>query len=486
LTNLQSVVKTFIVRRIVKINQEKNFRAEFGSIYRSSSIFYLPKNIKTTISISNYWKFKNNKDISILITERKMSGKLVKRSELNFSKTNVINLSNFSISEGSVEIEAFANSNIKIPYAAVMSVYDAKNSVSMVHTYSRNHSNIELEDKNCILKGRESCWTIKPKFKNFAIFHNGHLDVKKQKAKLILTNKKNKDKTILFKIPKLNPYETYKFDLKKICPLFKEHLLDSEGFATLHFENNSSFTRLLIIWSDESNKNFQVTHSNFDYSKLITNKIFSKKGAEMPLVHFKNKLEVKQLIIYPKFEKNIFFLKLDKKYNKEKIEYGKIFDISNDKSRAIFFTNNNTLPSRLVTALSGKSKNQKIPFECSMGVVHENTAKKRFSWSLVSSKYKTFIHINFNTILNPQKKFSICFKIYNSENLNILKKNIFFSGKENIKDPLVYELRNIFPNYIKFLKNDYGYISIFSHNTSARMFTSLQSIRKGTTLEHAF
>ena len=277
-----------------------------------------------------------------------------------------------------------------------------------------------------------------------------------------------------------------------LCKSIKEQTF--KNYEVIIIDNNSSDKTLLklkkISQSDKrftyykiSNEGSIAKSRNYGIKKSIGRYIAFHDSDDF---WFKNKLEVKQLIIYPKFEKNIFFLKLDKKYNKEKIEYGKIFDISNDKSRAIFFTNNNTLPSRLVTALSGKSKNQKIPFECSMGVVHENTAKKRFSWSLVSSKYKTFIHINFNTILNPQKKFSICFKIYNSENLNILKKDIFFSGKENIKDPLVYELRNIFPNYIKFLKNDYGYISIFSHNTSARMFTSLQSIRKGTTLEHAF
>ena len=33
------------------------------------------------------------------------------------------------------------------------------------------------------------------RFKNSAIFHNGHLQVKKQTAKLILTNSENKDKS---------------------------------------------------------------------------------------------------------------------------------------------------------------------------------------------------------------------------------------------------------------------------------------------------
>lgn len=467
------------------INQEKNFKAEFGPIFRSSGIFYLPKNVKTTISVTNYWKYKNNNTVSLLITERNMNGKLVKRREMNFYYANVINISNFEIKEGSVEIEAFSGKNIRIPYAAIMIVYEAKNSISMVHTYGRNHSLIELEDKNSITKARESCWTIKPKFKNLAIFHNGHLDVKKQRAKLILTNFENKDKIFTFKIPKLNSYQTFKFELEKIVPKYNQHLKNKDGFGTLHFENNSSFTRLLIIWSDRSNKNLQVTHSNFDYSKYKTNKNTSKKGAEMPFALFEKKLLNTKLIIYPKFEKNTFLLQFDKNKHKKKITNGKILDIPKNTKRALFYTKNNILPSRLVTALSGKIKNQKIPFECSLGVVHEKTFKKRYSWSLISSKYKTYIHLNFNEILDPQKKFNLCFTIFNSSNLNMLKKNILMN-KKDICDPIVYELGEIFPSYQKFLKNNYGYISLFTTNSSTRMLTSFYDIKKGVTLEHSF
>ena len=46
--------------KINLIDQKKNFSNNFGSIYRTSAIFYIPKNIKTYICISNYWEFKNN------------------------------------------------------------------------------------------------------------------------------------------------------------------------------------------------------------------------------------------------------------------------------------------------------------------------------------------------------------------------------------------------------------------------------------------
>ena len=134
----------------------------------------------------------------------------------------------------------------------------------------------------------------------------------------------------------------------------------------------------MITWSDKKNNNFQVTHSNFDYSKYITNKNFSLKGAEMPIVKFDDKLENKELIIYPKFEKNKFRLNLDNNIYDKKISSGKIIKINKVVERATFQTKNKIIPSRLVTALSGQIKNQKIPFECSLGVVHEKTAKKRF------------------------------------------------------------------------------------------------------------
>ena len=146
---------------------------------------------------------------------------------------------------------------------------------------------------------------------------------------------------------------------------------------------------------------------------------------------------------------------------------------------------NNIVPSRLVTALSGKSKNQKIPFECSLGVVHEKTQKKRYSWALISSKYKTFIHLNRNNILKPETKFQLFFTIYNSKNLLNKKKKIKID-RNDLSSPIVYELDDIFPGYKKFLSGEYGYISVFTTDNSIRMLTSLYSNKKGITLEHAF
>ncbi len=159
------------------INQEDNYAADFGAAFRSSAIFYKPKDVITTISFSNYWEFKNNLNVGLVITIRDMKGNLILRKEVSFNNSNVINYIVSEIDEGSIEVEAFSNANLRIPYAAIMVVYETENGVSMVHTYGRNHSLIELEDDKAIVEAHESCWSLRTEnnITNKAVFHNGHV-----------------------------------------------------------------------------------------------------------------------------------------------------------------------------------------------------------------------------------------------------------------------------------------------------------------------
>ena len=126
----------------MKIIQKDNYNNNFGFCLRSSSIFYIPpKPVKTRIVFSNYWKFKNNIDVFILINYREINGNIVKRESINFEDKNVIEIEFPEDFTGSCEIEAFANKDLKIPYSAIMAVYESDNSISMVHSYSRHTLN---------------------------------------------------------------------------------------------------------------------------------------------------------------------------------------------------------------------------------------------------------------------------------------------------------------------------------------------------------
>ena len=139
----------------VLLDQQKNYNAQFGSIFRSSAIFYIPKNVKTTITVSNYWDFKNGMEVGLLFSIRGNDGKLIERRERYFTEGLVINETNWPILEGSVEIEVFGNKNLRIPYSAVIAVYETNSSISMVHSYGRNHNLIEIEDGGSLTSARE-------------------------------------------------------------------------------------------------------------------------------------------------------------------------------------------------------------------------------------------------------------------------------------------------------------------------------------------
>ncbi len=234
----------------VLLDQQKNYRAQFGAIFRSSAIFYIPPGVHTTVSISNYWDFKNDTEVGLLFSIRDLDGTLVERRERYFSNGLVINEKDWPVDHGSVEIEAFGSKNLRIPYAAVMAVYEDENSITMVHSYGRNHNLIEIEDGGSITSGRESCWTIRnePNIQNEAVFHNGHLAVTEQTASLSITNIKGEEKKVEFDIPALKAFQTYIFKIEEILPTFKDFLDSDSGWATVHFENQTAFTRLLLVW----------------------------------------------------------------------------------------------------------------------------------------------------------------------------------------------------------------------------------------------
>ena len=110
----------------VLLDQQKNYSADFGAIFRSSAIFY-SQNVKTTITVSNYWDFKNGTKVGLLFSIRSMDGKIIERRERYFEEGLVINESDWPIENGSVEVEAFGNKNLRIPYAAVMGIYETEN-----------------------------------------------------------------------------------------------------------------------------------------------------------------------------------------------------------------------------------------------------------------------------------------------------------------------------------------------------------------------
>lgn len=347
----------------VLLDQQKNYSADFGAIFRSSAIFYIPKNVKTTITVSNYWDFKNGTKVGLLFSIRSMDGKIIERRERYFEEGLVINESDWPIENGSVEVEAFGNKNLRIPYAAVMGIYETEKSISMVHSYGRNHNLIEIEDGGSVTLGRESCWTLRCKNSviNEAVFHNGHIAIKEQEALFTITNIQGAEKKVRFVIPPLKEFETYIFSVVDIFPNYKDFLIGSNGWGTVHFENQTAFTRLLLVWRDQESKEVQVTHSNFDYSEIETNKIEATKPALMKWPSLLSASEMGKVVVYPKFSKGRY--KVSSSENINETDNGLFISVKNIEKLEFASTDSNSIPSRIVTGFEYKIDDEVLPLE---------------------------------------------------------------------------------------------------------------------------
>ena len=468
----------------ILLDQQKNYSADFGSIFRSSAIFYIPKNVNTTISVSNYWDFKNGIKVGLLFSIRSMDGEIIERRERYFEEGLVINESNWPITEGSVEVEAFGNKNLRIPYAAVMGVYETEQSISMVHSYSRNHNLIEIEDGGSLTVGRESCWTLRYKNSviNEAVFHNGHLAINEQEALFTITNIQGVEKKVRFVIPPLKAFETYIFSVADIFPNFRDFLIGSNGWGTVHFENNTAFTRLLLVWRDRESGEVQVTHSNFDYSEIESNKIEATKPALMKWPSVLSESELGKVVVYPKFSKGRYKISSSKKINET--TRGLFINIKNIEKLEFVSTDSNSIPSRIVTGFEYKIDDEVLPLECSTGIVHEKRPPKRFHWTVVSKKFKSQLFFNsFDEIYDVPTDLFLVFRLYSSSSLDYTEKRVELDDLSNVPDGIF--VKDLFDNDPKLGNQDFCYVSMFSNYGGFTMYSSMLK-EKSMTIEHSF
>ena len=122
-------------------------------------------NLPTSLVLSNYWKYKNNiQNIAIVVTFRRLNGTLIAREVPVFGGSDVLVINppdQLKLYGGSAEIEIWSVVDLRIPYAAVMVSYEAKKSLSMVHSYSRSYSSFEVEEGRTICVVREAWWRLR-------------------------------------------------------------------------------------------------------------------------------------------------------------------------------------------------------------------------------------------------------------------------------------------------------------------------------------
>ena len=470
-----------------KINQQDNYKNNFGYCLRSSSIFFIPPEpVKTSFILSDYWKFKNNLEVVLIANFRNMDGSLVKREKIKFIDKIVVELECPLGLFGSCEIEAFSNQDLKIPYSAIMAVYESQESISMVHSYSRVYSRLEIEDEKIIVDGKEGCWTLRDdnNVESFAVLHNGFSTLKEQEIQITVRNYKGEKRSLKFRLKELKPYETYLVYPNLYFENLTEFLDGQEGSASINFLLETSFTRLLVCWQTKNKKEMQVTHSNFNYSLHETDLIDCEyKYGHMVIPYFEDSKDL-YAMVYPEKHPGNYIVSshnIKPKYISENLE---IFKVNNQNLK--FERQDGKLPSRIVTALKIASKKKSVlPCECSLGIFHKNRPEKKFHWGIYSQKFKSKIIITaIADIYGKPKNTNLCLRIYSQKTTSIIELNLNWDqiSKDEVNASIdllkYYKKSNIdFDNFM--------YFSIFSHYGGFFIYTTSEK-GDSISLEHSF
>lgn len=476
----------------VFISQKANYASDFGIVNRSSTVFYFVQGggKQTTVSFMNYWQEKNNLSTLIIASVRTMSGDLVFREQLNFEKGSVINYSpRFSetVFEGSIEIETFATVNLRIPYSAIVAVYKYPRSQSMVHSYSRVYSPHEVEEGRIITDGEESCWTIRDKegFRSVGVFHNGTIPQVAQTAVLEVINSSNNSRSFEVDLPSLSPYETIKLYPSDHFLGLSEFLDGQPGNASVSFKTGNSFTRMLVGNESVDGSEFQITHSNFNYSKHITDQLSKSDTAYMNVPQFT--MGQTEVVVYPDSSPGEYQAEGDG--FEVTFESGQRVMLPGNEQVIRFTRKDGVFPTRLVTGLSGKITNAevKLPFEISLGVHHSERPPSRSRWGLVATddvlRSRIVVHdldYLYGGIGNEQLEFllfSATSKLPMRTRVDPLQ--LMDVGSDTFID-------DIFPEAHDFLSGELGHYFVRPNYGGLMIYSTLEGPNGSMTTEHCF
>ncbi|RZJ44488.1 MAG: hypothetical protein EON87_09815 [Brevundimonas sp.] len=372
------------------IDQKQNFAAAFGLIFRSAAVFWAcdRAGATTTISFMNYWRIKRGLEVSVVITTRRMDGALLSRQAVDWADRAVVNhrVDLAGEDEGSIEVEVFSNRNLVIPYPAIMAMYETEDGLSMVHSYGRIYSPMEVENGKTIETGRESCFTLRDTatVRSFCVFHNGYEAQPAQTVRIRIVNAAGEVRRADLPVDDLRPYQTVRIEPASAFPDLAAFLGGRPGNAALEFTLARAFTRMLVGNETVDGRDRQVTHSNFDYGAHQTDLVDGAREAVMALAPMRDR--ARTVIVYPDSEPGDYRLELPD--GVRPFRSGERIEVPAGGLETLVVSRaDGPMPSRIVTAQGVEVRGGAgLPIECSLGVMHQGRPGKHSHWMMLSAR----------------------------------------------------------------------------------------------------
>ena len=478
----------------VYLDQKDNYSKNFGIAFRTSTIFYFKKtdNFSTTINYMNYWLIKKSMDVAVIASLRDMQGNLLLREQVFFEKGRVVNYSpeiEEDTFEGSLEMEGIGNGNLGIPFAAMLVIYDAEVSISMVHGYTRTYSTHEVEEGKTITFGEEAGLVTRDsnEIRSFFIGHNGIYEQEEQEITLWLTNHENKTLESKFILSKLNKYETF-----KIYP--RDHFddivsfLDGEiGNCAINYELNGGFTRLVVGNETIDQKEFQVLHSNFNYGRHNPGYVEDEPGYfSFPYIESHDK----QFVHMDSFSAKGKYIITNSEGEKFSFEPGQRVDIPMKSEVLKIERLDGNLPARVNLVFSSflKDSKCKLSMESARGFYHSQRPPKYRLWMVAALgkrfRSKLIIH-SITDFYGPVGDSELSISLYRENTLDIVTKT--FKGEEITQFEKGVYVDQIFQEESNCADNEIGQLWIEGSSYGGHQaFTTIEKENGSASIEHNY
>lgn len=440
----------------------------------------------------NYWPLKRSITVLVVISTRTMDGTLVKRERISFATGQVCNYepAKNGIREGSVEIEIFAAENIVIPYAAIVAWYETAKGISQVHSYARAYSMHEVEEGRTHSIGREACWTISDTVatRSFCVFHNGPFARPAQTFRLSVTNAAGKKQQIAWDSKPLAPYESVRVQPRDRLPGLSDFLDGGLGQAEIDFELGGAFTRMLVGNERLDGQDLQVTHSNFNYTTQRTDSV-EVGAAGWMVVPAMQRVSSMEVVVYPQSVTGNYHLDDGGDLRKEwRTGEPLAFPLRTQSTLRFTSADDAPFPTRLVTSIRIQQSPERIPNECSLGVLTSLQPAKRLWWGAIrcdqGATSLLVIHDLPEIYQGIGAGDSLSFRLYSAFSQTPLERNFPAASLKQLVSGM--SVREIWPEAEAFLQGQPGYYTMFCPYGGLTVYSLTENQHGSLCIEHGF
>jgi hypothetical protein len=257
-----------------------NHGPDVGSEITHSSALFLVfeselKQIQTELNFLNYWKIKRDvKSLKGNLTIRQMDGVIICKDSfiINELKAYSIKIRPFLVAKnlkeftGTVEIEFFSESNLFIPYPAVIVRYFSEKWHTGMHSTARyfyqdsGDSPERIENKQHALEANITLF-YEEDVTNSIVIHNGSNSNTCDEIIITVTNILGETTETKLKKIHFAAYESKIINIDYHID-YKKFLRGKRGMLTINYSNVGLFPRIMFI-NEHTSGSLSVEHSNF-------------------------------------------------------------------------------------------------------------------------------------------------------------------------------------------------------------------------------